>query len=290
MRYLTIIVLIIIYGCEQPYEIDLKVRDYVVIDGYITNEIGSSNVKLSKANNFNKNAVNSPISGALVYIHSSNLEVFELQELNNSGIYLPKNEAFASIENLEYWVEIEYNGKMYSSIPSYSLATSNYEIIINQNFQESVNKQLNIVQQFGYDIQVNVSNEEISDSIAQYFKWEWYTWYESQSGRVVTEYPHKYINIVESTEKYLQSTYFIDFKAISGPPERTYNLVVTQKALTRDAYFYWTSIRNQLANEGSIFDRQPETILGNVYSSDSTETVLGYVLVGDISSKTIIIE
>jgi hypothetical protein len=69
-----------------------------------------------------------------------------------------------------------------------------------------------------------------------------------------------------------------------------YSILVTQYALSKDAYAWWSILQNNTENIGSIFGVQPSVDQGNIHClTDSTEQVIGYVSAGTTQSKRIFI-
>ncbi len=56
----------------------------------------------------------------------------------------------------------------------------------------------------------------------------------------------------------------------------TYSILVRQFILSADAYQYWQILQRTNQTQGSLFDTQPGTVLGNITSTTDQEPVLGY--------------
>jgi hypothetical protein len=82
---------------------------------------------------------------------------------------------------------------------------------------------------------------------------------------------------------------FID--ATSEKVESRYSILVNQYTLTKDAYNFWTNLKKNTEQLGSIFDAQPSQINGNIHSvTNPAEPVIGYVSVTNTQSKRIFID
>lgn len=69
-----------------------------------------------------------------------------------------------------------------------------------------------------------------------------------------------------------------------------YSILVTQYALTQDAFDWWQTLQKNTEQIGSIFGVQPSTNPGNIHCiTDTTEQVLGYVYGGNSRSQRIFI-
>jgi Domain of unknown function (DUF4249) len=70
-----------------------------------------------------------------------------------------------------------------------------------------------------------------------------------------------------------------------------YSILVRQYALTSDAYSFYTNLKKNTEQLGSIFDAQPSQLIGNIHSvTNPSEPVIGYVGVGSTSSRRIFIK
>jgi len=69
-----------------------------------------------------------------------------------------------------------------------------------------------------------------------------------------------------------------------------YSILMRQYALTADAYTFYTNLKKNTEQLGSIFDAQPSQLIGNLHSvTNPSEPVIGYVSVGSTSSQRIFI-
>jgi hypothetical protein len=79
-------------------------------------------------------------------------------------------------------------------------------------------------------------------------------------------------------------------KGSSEKIEREYSILVRQYAITPEALKYWTNLKKNSEQVGSIFDVQPSETLGNIHClSTPGKPVIGYVSASTVSTKRVFI-
>lgn len=69
-----------------------------------------------------------------------------------------------------------------------------------------------------------------------------------------------------------------------------YSVLVRQRAISKEAYVFWTQLRKTTESLGGLFDPLPSQVVGNVHStSDSEEPVLGFFSAGEEKQERIFI-
>jgi hypothetical protein len=70
-----------------------------------------------------------------------------------------------------------------------------------------------------------------------------------------------------------------------------YGLLVRQLALSREAFWYWNELGNNLQSKGSLFDTQPALTPSNICNvNDDQDLVIGYFSISGASEKRIFVE
>jgi hypothetical protein len=135
--------------------------------------------------------------------------------------------------------------------------------------------------------------------------WQFHSYYESfwvgLSPRMANDFVYQcYTNdlsksiLISSTAKLSQDVvYQAPIAAIPSTSEKIetkYSILVKQYALTSDAYSFWQNLQNNTNQLGSIFDAQPTQNQTNYHClTDPAEIVVGYLSVGEVTTKRIFI-
>jgi hypothetical protein len=70
----------------------------------------------------------------------------------------------------------------------------------------------------------------------------------------------------------------------------TYSIIVKQQSVSGDAFDYFRRLNEQAAESGGLYDIQPSSVIGNLYSvSDPDEVVLGYFHAGQLREKQLFV-
>jgi hypothetical protein len=301
LRLALVCLILIIFTCKKPYSptIVSSNQAYFVVEGVINSGTDSTVITLSRSVKLNGN-VNSPETGARVMVESDKKDQFTLTETVPGsyvivGLNLPTDRNYRlhifTSKNKEYvsdYVENKITPPIDSVYPK-SLATG---------------------------VQFYVSSHD-TKSKTRYYRWqygeEWsYILDEGKNpsvivyrnGAVVPRNPDSLIDIcyksaVPSNNIFLASSDKLSQDVIyqaplgyvdgsTGKITNTYSLLVKQYALTADAYKYWTLLKTNTEQLGSITDAQPSSSLTNLHSvTNPQEPVIGYVSVSTIATKRI---
>jgi len=70
-----------------------------------------------------------------------------------------------------------------------------------------------------------------------------------------------------------------------------YSINIRQYSLTQDAYTFWTLLKTNTEQLGSIFDAQPSASIGNIHNiNNPNDIVIGYISACSVSQKRIYID
>ena len=276
-------------GCIDP--VPLTPNDYrenIVIEGFLSSENSVQRVSISKTSAINEQSF-TPESGATVWIEDGEANAIKFPE-NLPGRY---EQFIAGIPGQSYVLHVTlHDSRQYKSSQ-----------VVLRNTPPV--KQISAVykpQQPSGDAGIYFS-VDASDSTGQtrYYRWEFQETYEIQ-----TPFPSAFEwlggnsvqprtipvnrcwasdtsrNILIATSYGLADDQIMDFP-IHFIPDYSYamrikySLLVKQFSMTAEIFKYWKLLKQINQSQGSLFDIQPGTIIGNIQNvNDNKETVLGY--------------
>lgn len=285
--------------CVEPYNppaLD-EVVDLLVVDGLINASDNTAFVRLSKATALDENSAGVPETNATVAIEDDQGNSFILNE-NVPGGYSLVNEQFSFSKRYRV-VIATLNSKHYYS--DFIELTHTPPI-------DSINWKPGI-QHHGIDIQVNTHDHS---NMTHYYQWTFEeTWeytsnfptaFRIQNGVVIPIEENLYHcwlsensnEILVASTVQLSADVIREFRLLSIPVpslrlSHRYSMLVKQRALSKDAYDFYTQLKKSTESLGGLFDPMPAQVLGNLHSDNANEPVLGYFSGGEITEKRIFI-
>jgi hypothetical protein len=303
-RWNYIAVLLVVAGCRKPYNppaITLN-TGYLVVEGAINPGGDSTIITLSRTVNLSGTVTANPVSGATVSVVSDQNNAYPLIE-TGTGAYTSPG---LNLDNAhQYRLSIKTSdGKQYQSDLGPVLITPPIDSI-GFNIISSAAKT---------GIQVYVNTHDATNRI-KYFRWgfneEWlfYARYPSNyisNGTAIVprrsdqNVSHCYtgdessdINLASSAKLSQDTIYqnpLVFIPSTSEKIEDKYTILVSQYAITPEAFDFYTNLKKNTEQLGSIFDAQPSSEPGNIHCiSNPAEPVIGYVGVSTVSKKRVYI-
>lgn len=297
------ILLLLLVCCVERYDIKSFASDNrLVISGILSSDLKRHPVSISRTAKLNEIEF-IPETNAQVSISDGNGTVFQLLE-STPGNY--ETSMVAGIVGKEYFLSVTtQDGNRYFSDKVKLNDTPDIKDI-----HTTYSRDFNIGDGPG-GFRIFLDTEDPT-SQANYYRWEYEETYEVQM-----PFPSEYIwlggnwnvtfrpvpiDICWPTKKsnniMLKSTFGLSqngvsdylLREISGSSELMrikYSILVRQYALSKAAYTYWNALRVLNESQGSLFDRQPGNIRGNIKSLSTSEEVLGYFDAGVVKEKRV---
>jgi len=292
--------IIVLCGCKKPYNPPAinTPGGYLVVEGVIDPGADPTIIKLSRAVGIAARAVAKPVSGAVVSVESDQHTIYPLMDMGN-GTYVSAG------LNLDH----SHTYRLDIKTPDNKQYRSNFEPVMITPAIDSIGFNITTVPQTGIQIYANTHS---ADNSLRYYRWdydenwEFYSKYISSfisnGASMVERTPDQEVSkcyssdisadiVLGSSEKLSQNVLFqqpiLFILSTSEKIESRYRVVVRQYALTKEAFNFWTNLKKNTEQLGSIFDALPSEIAGNIRCiSNPSEPVIGYMSVSTVASKT----
>ena len=289
--------------CKKPYNPPAITGNgsYLVVEGVIDSGSDSTIIKLSRTVNVSSKITTNPVTGAIVTVESDQNAVYLLTEAasgqyRSAGLNLDITRQYRlrikTLDNQQYLSDfvpvnvsppIDSIGYNYVSVPD-----------------------------TGLQIYVNTHN---SNNNTRYYRWDYsegwrfhslyFSLYTSNGSSIVERQPNQWrffcfgsdssSDIVLGSSAKLQNNVIYQnpitvIPSTSEKVELQYSILVREYALTPGAYTFWTNLKKNTEQLGSIFDAEPSQITGNIHNvNNPAEPVIGYTTVCTVQSKRIFI-
>lgn len=286
-------------SCKEPYEPKIAgdQNNFLVVEGFIVPDTGTTNIYLSRTIGLNQNA---PIkeNKAIVTVETEAGKSFILVNLGN-GTYRIKS---LNLGTAKARIKIVAGQDVYYSSFETPLYTS---VIDSVSFKQLSDK----------DVEVYVSTHSNDPNIQRYYYWSYQdTWsFTSQYTSAyyydpLTEkvYPRledihncwrteSSTDILIGSSERLSTNVIENFKLLNIPYRSEKlgtkcSIEVKQYSLIKAAWQYWENLKKSTENLGSIFDAQPSLLRGNLYNQNNpNDIIVGYISISKPASKRIFI-
>jgi hypothetical protein len=287
-------------GCKKPYlpPIIASNSNYLVIEGVVNSGLDSTIFKISRTVNLSGQTNSNPELNAVVTVESDQAAIYQIPEIGPGKYASP---ALGLDNTRKYHVRIKTaGGKEY---------LSDFEPVINTPPIDSVDFK---VQSNGIRLYVNTHDPANN---TRYYRWDYQeTWqfhakygseYVTNGKAIVARTASQDIFscfgndssntiLVGSSAKLARDVIsempVTQITSTSEKLETKYSILVKQYALTANAFNFWTNLKRNTEQLGSIFDAQPSSINGNIHCiTNPAEPVIGYISVTNAQQKRIFI-
>ena len=279
-------------------------NSYLVVEGVINNGNDSTFIKLSRTVNLSSKVTTNPELHATVTVESDQNAPYPLTEAGK-GIY--SSEGLHLDNTHKYRLSIKTaDNKQY---------LSDYVPVLDSPPIDSISYDKNGTPS-GPGLNIYANTHDPGNKV-RYYRWEYQeTWiihanydsfYKSNGDTVVQrnlidddiytcwQNDTSSTIVLGSSAKLSQNVIFKSpIVSIVSTAEKLgdeYSIYVRQYALSAEAYAFFSNLKKNTEQLGSIFDAQPSEISGNIHAvTDPSEPVIGFVCVGSSSSQRIFIK
>jgi hypothetical protein len=295
-------VMVILTGCVEPFEAPVTNRsvNFLVVDGYFDNTNNVIRVKLTRAKALEDTNPYVAETNAQVSLENESGPLVYLIDETGQGDYTLSGVFIDSSEKLRLRIRTN-DGKEYESefvdilqsppIDSITWAPTDTGISIRVNTHDDENNtryyQWRYVETWQYNApQFSSYKYENGQAILRtQDEYLFYCWLEQPSTQILVHTSNRLESDVISNHE------LFEIPAGSVKISNKYSVLVLQAAISREAYDFWTLLKQTTEDLGGLFDPQPGKVLGNLRClSDPDEPVLGYFQAGNVEEKRIFID
>lgn len=286
-------------ACIEPYYPEInEFQDLLVVDAMISNAREPYRIKLSRSYPFDKELV-SPETNALVFVTNEANNVYSFYE-SVPGTYLSDSSVFTGEVGGVYTLHIKTkDGLEVISDKEYLLDSPPVDSLYFEYQRISTHETGELLK----GVQIFLDTHDPSNK-TRFYRWEWNeTWQfrtpyvnERMLNRVLCWKNEGSQNIVigQSEDLSLDKIEKFPVVFVSEASDRLsirYSLQIRQYALSAASYRYWKQLDDLNENQGSLFDKIPGGITGNLKCINNPErVVLGNFQASSVSTKRIFID
>ncbi len=297
MQKLLLFFIPVYLGCRQYYDPPDSKKNvhYLVVDGILNSSPDSTYIKLSYTRNLNDTSAGVPVINATMLVEGDQNTLVLLPEIRNGvyggGLTLNRSEKYRlsinTTDGRQYLSDfVPY--KQTPAIDSISWDEDDQQVNFYVNTHDPQNSTIYYRWQFEETWQYNTYLNSGFDFI---------------NGEVVRRTPDQQILncwqssispsiLLASTSQLSQDvvSHFL-FNNVSKSTEKIFDLYsvqISQYALTRDEFEYWTDLKKNSQQLGTLFDAQPSQLNSNIRCiTNPTEPVMGYLSASSVQKKRI---
>ncbi len=303
IKYIFLVLVSLFFvACIDDLNIPIRVeKPKLVVDGLITNEKTSYQVKLSftgKYSNSNYTPPSLAVNGAKVEILDERGRSIELfQDVLELGTYRTIDSSFVGQIGHSYKLSVTLStGEKYSTVATPMVAVPN---ISNLNFEfKDID---NTFKPDGYQVYLNTKDPA---NETNYYRWAAYGFsrWESTGAKcsafgssICYDFcwvPTTYNQVKIASDANINGNFISNIPVYYSPIAAlgAHLIEVSQYSLSKAEYTFWNLYEEQRLRTGTIFDPQPAAIEGNLINeADPSDIALGYFGVSAVSRlKTLI--
>ena len=309
IQHIVPLLLLVVVGCLEPFDPEIadNYKNFLVVDGIITDQPGPYTIKINRAVALDQPGYeNSAVSGVEVVIEEEN-GVVEILSETSAGIY--QTDVIQGKVGRQYRLKLSYKGQQYkSSWEKISASASIDKVYFSVEAKETTDPGIDI-----RGVQFYVDSKG-GQEVVKHYRYEWEeTWEIGVTHRAFYDYFGNDVygftsNPLHRCWKYGSSREIILASAedlsdvvitqqkvafITGEDERfarKHSLLVKQFALNEDEYFFWKLLHESSKELGTLYDKQPATITGNIANSaHPDDVVLGYFSASGLQEERIFV-
>jgi hypothetical protein len=303
--YLLLIVITAIVSCKKPYNppATSAPNNFLVVEGVINSGADSTFIKLHRTVNLDSNVTGKPELNAAVAVEGDQNTSYPLTAVGN-GVYAcaglnldnahqyrlsiktANNEQYLSayipVLNSPPIDSISYDTKGALTVPGLNIYVDTHDptgkvLYYRWEYQETWIFHSNYPSGFYSNGDTVLLRNQTTDNITN-------CWGNDTSSSITLG------SAAKLSEDIIAHMPLTSIVSTSEKVEDSYSILVKQYALTPDAYNFYTNLKKNTEDLGSIFDAQPSQINGNITCvTNPAEPVIGYISAGSTTSKRLFV-
>ena len=253
-RLITLLITIVLVGCEEPYIIDQKqAAPNIVIEGLVTNQLANHYVKLNRTTDFYSTGATPRINGAQVEVSDNDGNSYIYQE-EAPGIYYSED-PFQGIEGNLYRLSVVVDGTTYTAEEELRPVTSidSLGYYLDEEQQRDLADQNDLdPDEEGRIYEVLLYTKEPQET-QDYYLFKFY-----RNGAL---FNFDGEDVYYSDDEFLQEN--IDGVAFNDWYKLGETARIEMYSITRNAYLYYSDLDITLNNDGGLFSPLPSNPRSN---------------------------
>jgi len=272
-------------------------NDYLTVNGLVTDENRRYSIILGISHPLDETSADKPAVKARVSVSDDLGNSYNFTE-KSPGKYISDSTVFTGQTGRSYVLNIEYNGKQYSS----SLSALKSVPPIDSLGHEIFDREINASGETEKATRITLSTLDPAGR-CHYFRWAFEETWEMnlpfnllpREKRIcwVTELSHDILiaNTEALSEDRITNFLLTTFNNSTERGMYKYSMIVKQYSVSSEEYEFWDKIRTMSQNTGGLYDVTPVSVTGNIQCiTDPSEIVLGFFSVSGVSYKRIFIK
>lgn len=298
--YIGLIILpMAFYSCQKPIDIKTTSTNFniLVVEGLI-NVADSTKINLSRTVIIGNKTTDNPEQGATVTIETAQATVATLKEIVK-GTYASPVLNLDKTEKYRIRIKTRFGGtylsdlvevKVTPPIDSVGYTVKNDGVQIYANAHDDSNNTRYYLYNFSETYKFNTmyrSTLIFDKGLRERTTAEdIYTCFATSPSNKIVLY-----STAALTQDVVYQVPITFHESTSEKISIRYTILLTQTAITKDAYRFWENLKTSTESLGSIFDAQPSQLVGNIHNvANANEPVIGYISAGTTQTKRIFID
>jgi hypothetical protein len=305
-NFVAIILMLIVFGgCRKPYNppVIASSVNYLVVEGVINGGADSTIIKLSRTVSIAKSTVN-PEKNAVVTVENDQNNSYPLSQISPGtyatvGLNLDNTRKYRlrikTTDNKEYLSDFE-TVKITPPIDSIGYVLQSNGLLIYANTHDPANNtryyrwdytetwQFHAMYDSGFKILYPPAVAQVSIVVRPPAEQVYYCFANASSSTIILG------SSADLKSDVIYQSPIANVPYTSEKVEIKYSILLKQYALTKEAFNFWTTLKKNTEQLGSIFDALPSQLSGNIHCiSNPSEPVVGYLTVTTVQTKRVFI-